>query len=210
MAPTPSTPNNLTANPTTAAKSDVKYWTKANIAVTAVFAILFLAIFLVLLAFFLHRHAQRKKHLHATSDQTGLLQHEDKTNMFSRERPSSVTLYVDTEADNARKRASTETMSLKPLKITSLEEVHDPLNTSNTMASTGSGVSALSRLSTNTASTILLSPISPGVEERDMGLRTEGRPRSTSTASQRARYYDSVIEDVELRNIPKIAHTSED
>jgi hypothetical protein len=206
MAPTPSTDTNLTANPTV--QPAPKYWTKANIAVTAVCAFLILAIFLVLLAFVYYRRAQRKRHLNTTSDKAALLQQEDKTNMFSRERHSSVTLYVDTEADNARKRASTDTMSLTPLQITPLEEVRDPLSTA--AASSGSGVSALSRLSTNTVSTLLLSPISPGAEEGDLGLRVEGRPRSTSTASQRARYYESVGGDVEMRDIPRIVRTLED
>lgn len=206
MAPTHSTDTDLTANPT--AQPAPKYWTKANIAVTTVFALLFLAIFLVLLAFVFHRRMQRKKHLNATSDKAALLQHEDKTNMFSRERHSSVTLCVDTEADNARKRSSTDTMSLTPLQITPLEEAHDPLNTA--AASSGSGVSAPSHLSTNTASTLLLSPISSGAEEGDLGLRVQSRPRSTSTASQRARYYESASEDVEMRDIPRIVHTSED
>jgi hypothetical protein len=206
MAPTPSTDTNLTANPTV--QPAPKYWTKANIAVTAVCAFLILAIFLVLLAFVYYRRAQRKKHINTTSDKAALLQQEDKTNMFSRERHSSVTLYVDTEADNARKRASTDTMSLTPLQITPLEEASDPLSTA--AASSGSGVSALSRLSTNTVSTLLLSPISPGTEEGDLGLRVEGRPRSTSTASQRARYYESVGGDVEMRDIPRIVRTLED
>jgi hypothetical protein len=206
MAPTPSTDtnnNNLTANPTTTPKPSPKYWTKANIAVTTVFALLFLAIFLVLLAFVFHRRAQRKRHINATPDKAHLLKHEDKTNMFSRERHSSVTLYVDTDA---RKRASTDTTTLTPLQITPLEEVHDPLNTS-----TGTGVSAPSHLSTNTASTMLLSPISPGAEDGDLGLRGEGRPRSTSTASQRARYYESVGGgDLEMRDIPRIVRTLEE
>jgi hypothetical protein len=199
MAPTPTQDNNsLVATPTTTAKPDVKYWTKANIAVTAVFALLFLAIFLLLLAFCLHRRAQVKKREHPASDKSGLLQHKDNTNMFSHGRNSSVTLYVDTETD---KQAS---MELIPLQVTPLDEVHDPINNTASIGST------ISRLSINTTSTLLLSPISPNAEEGDLGLRPPGRPRSTSTASQRARYYESAPADVELHPIPKIVHTPVD
>jgi hypothetical protein len=212
MAPTPTndTPtDSLSVDSTGAPKADVGYWTKANIAVTAVFALLALTIFVILLAFYLRRRSHKKKHAHRKSDKAALLQHEDKSTMFStRERHSSVTLYVDEENEARRKRASQDTISLIPLQITPIEEMHDPI-TETTTASNGSGVSALSRLSTNTMSTMMLSPISPS-EEGDLSVRQSGRPRSTSTASQRARYYETTPTDVERPPVPIIVKTVSD
>jgi hypothetical protein len=205
MAPTPTeNVDNLIADPAATAKPDEGYWTKANIAFTAVFALLSLTIFVILLVFYLRRRSHKKR-AHPKSDKAGLLAHEDKTSMFSRERHSSVTLYVDSEADAHNKRASQDTLSLVPLQVTPLEEIHDPMShTNTTTASNGSGVSALSRLSSNT---MMLSPVSPNGEEGDMGIRPSGRSRSTSTASQRARYYDTTPTDIERPPIPTIIHT---
>lgn len=212
MAPTPVN-ENLTAEPTSTAQSETGYWTKANIAVTIVFALLALSIFLALLLFCLHRRAEKKKHDKRKSDRAGLLANEDKTSMFSRQRESSVTLYVDSEANAHTKRASTDTMNLVPLQITPVEESRDPLN--NNRGSTGSGVSVLSRTSnTNTMSTMLLSPVvgptSPNAEEGDLGIRPTGRARSTSSASQRARYYETAPTNVDMPPIPKIIRTPSD
>ncbi|KAH4002163.1 hypothetical protein HBH98_172920 [Parastagonospora nodorum] len=212
MAPTPIDDNllpndetNLFADPTAAPKSEARYWTKANIAFTVVFALLALIIFVILLAFYLRRRSHKKKHANHKSDKAALLEDEDKTSMFSRDRHSSVTLYVDEESEARRKRASSDTISLIPLQITPVEDAHDPMET--TAASNGSGVSAMSRLSTNTMSTMMLSPISPN-EDGDLSVRPGGRPRSTSTASQRARYYESTPLDVERQPVPIIVTES--
>ncbi|KAF2856297.1 hypothetical protein T440DRAFT_463640, partial [Plenodomus tracheiphilus IPT5] len=210
MAPTP-VGDSLIAEPTSTAKPNRSYWTKNNIAVTIVFGLLFIATFAGLLLFYLYRRSQNKKKRklsHHKSDHAGLLAHEDKTNMFSRHRASSVTLYVDSEADAHNKRASVDTMSLVPLQITPAEESHDPMN--NTTESSGSGVSALSRYThTSTPNSILLSPISPSGEDGDLGLRPApaARARSTSTSSQRARYYESTPLNFEMTPIPQIVHS---
>jgi hypothetical protein len=211
MAPTPTENNdindnnNLAADPAATAKPDEGYWTKANIAFTAVFALLSLIVFIVLLVFYLRRRSHKMKRVHPKSDKAGLLAHEDKTSMFSRERHSSVTLYVDSEANTLNKRASQDTISLIPLQVTPLEEIHDPISRTNTTTiSNGSGVSAISRLS---SSAMMLSPVSPSGEEGDMGIRPSGRPRSTSTTSQKARYYDTTPTDIEMPPIPTIVHT---
>jgi hypothetical protein len=218
MAPTPTDQDsNLLTDATATAKPDEGYWTKANIAVTIVFALLALALFLALLLFYLRRRSQKKKHVHHKSDKAGLLEHEDKTSMFSRGRHSSVTLYVDEEADARNKRSSQDTISLVPLRTTPVEESNDPLEhtaatttTTTTTASNGSGVSAMSRLSSNTASTVMLSPISHDTDEGDLSIRPSGRPRSTSTASQRARYYEATPTDLERPPIPTIIRTPSD
>ncbi|KAF2035018.1 hypothetical protein EK21DRAFT_107649 [Setomelanomma holmii] len=214
MAPTPTEDKNtLVADPTVTAKPDEGYWTKTNIGVTVMFALLALAILLVLLVFYLRRRADKKKRVHPKSDKAGLLAHDDKESMFSRHRHSSVTLYVDSEADAQSKGVSQESMSLIPLQVTPLEEVHDPIGSNNrnvTTASNGSGVSAISRISSNSASTMMLSPMSPSGEERDLSIRPSGRLRSTSSASQKARYYESRPMNVEMPPIPKIIQTPSD
>jgi hypothetical protein len=43
-----------------------------------------------------------------------------------------------------------------------------------------------------------------------MGIRPSGRARSTSTASQRARYYETTPTNVEMPSIPKIVRHSSD
>lgn len=212
MAPTPTEESSPVAEPTFTAKPEVKYWTKANIALTIVFALLALALFTLLLVFYLRRRIEKKKRAHRKSDHVALLEDEDKTSMFSRHRHSSVTLYVDPDSDSQNKRISQDTISLIPLQITPLDEVHDPLNpntTTQNTGSTGSGVSSMSRLSSNTASTMMLSPITANGEDNDMGIRPSGRPRSTSTTSQRARYYENTPTNIENRLIPKIVTTSD-
>jgi hypothetical protein len=134
--------------------------------------------------------------------------------MFSRIRASSVTLYVDSEAEARNKRSSTETMHLVPLQVTPVEEVRDPIG--DNTESSGTGVSSVSRQSNATLSTMMLSPmpspalspVSPSSEEGDLGVRPSGRARSTSTASQRARYYESTPTNIAMPPIPKIVHTS--
>jgi hypothetical protein len=215
MAPIP-VDNNLVADTDLKSKLDSGYWTKANIALTAVFVLVFLAICIASLLFWLHRRNEKKKLDHRRSDKAGLLANEDKTSMFSRIRASSVTLYVDSEAEARNKRSSTETMNLVPLQVTPVEEVRDPI--ANNTESSGTGVSSVSRQSNATLSTMVLSPmlspvltpISPSCQEGDLGVRPSGRARSTSTASQRARYYESTPTNVTMPPIPKIVHTSSD
>ena len=60
MAPIP-VDNNLVAETDQNPKPDSGYWTKANIALTAVFALIFLAICLASLVFWLHRRNEKKK-----------------------------------------------------------------------------------------------------------------------------------------------------
>lgn len=211
MAPTPVSDKPLLAEPTSTVKPHENYWSKANIAVTIVFGLLALAICLLLLVFYLHRRREKRKEANRKSDRAGLLAHEDKTNMFSKERHSSVTLYVDTETDARSKRISQESMNLVPLQVTPHEETRDPIaHNDTTTTSNGTGVSSLSQVSTNTASTMMLSPISSGDEEGDLSIRASARPRSTSTVSQRARYYDTTPTNVEMPPIPKIVHTPSD
>lgn len=218
MAPIPEDIESvLDPQSTSPEKKDDTYWTKPNIAVTAVFALLALVIAIALLVFFLRHRAEKKKTANRKSDRAGLLEHEDKTSMFSRERHSSVTLYVDSEAEAQNKRISQDTLSLVPLHATSVEETPDPLNSNNRTntdttitASNGSGISAISRLSSNTASTLMLSPISPSGDDGDLSIRSSGRPRSTSTASQRARYYESTPINTDMPPIPKIVRTISD
>jgi hypothetical protein len=214
MAPTPVEENNsLAADPTITPKPNEGYWTKANIALTAVFALLALTIFVALLVFYLRRRSQKKELSKRKSDKAGLLENEDKTNMFSSTRHGSVTLYVDEEAEARNKRASQDTVSLVPLQVTPVEEVRNPMDfpsTATTAPSNGSGVSAVSRLSTTTASTLMLSPISPSGEEGDLSIRQHGRPRSTSTTSQKARYYETTPTDFKRPPIPTIVRTQSD
>lgn len=205
MVPTP-TNDDTAADPTTSPTPKPGYWTKANIAVTSVFALLTLGVILALLAFYLHRQLQKKKRAGLHSDRAGLLDNEDKSSMFSRNRESSVTLYVDSEADAQNKRISQDNLNLVPLHITPVEPSRDPML--GHRGSTGSGVSMMSRTTnTNTVNSMMLSPVSPSGEEGDMGIRPSGRPRSTSSASQRARYYESTPSNYEMPPIPKIVRT---
>ncbi|KAH9865737.1 hypothetical protein J1614_009324 [Plenodomus biglobosus] len=212
MAPTPAS-DAMTAEPTSTATPHRRYWTKNNIAITIVFGLLFLALAAGLLLFYLHHRSQTKKktlsHRHS-SDQTGLLAHSDKTNMFSRHRSSSITLYLDSEPDAHRtNRSSIDTMSLIPLHLSpadgSHQEVHDPPSpppptappTATTITesteSTGTAVSKSTISSISTHSSLLrLSPVSPIPDQHTSSLRPAPRARSVSTASQRARYYESV------------------
>jgi len=203
MAPIP-VDNNINANTDLETKPDSKYWTKANIALTVVFSLVVLAVLLFAVLFLLYRRHEKKKLANRKSDTTGLLANEDKTNnMFSRHRASSVSLYVDSEADARNKRSSTDTMHLVPLHVTPVDEASDPIDDST--ESSGSGVSSVSRQSNLTVSSLLLTPVSPSVDND----RTSGRPRSTSTTStrsQRARYYEATP-TVEMPQIPKIVHT---
>lgn len=219
MAPTPTENNDSLLDPTATATSSAapnsSYWnlgTKANIAVTIVFALLTAAIIGVILVFWFHKRSQRRKCEQHKADKVGLLADENRSSMFSKDRHSSVTLYVDPDTEAQQQRSSQEVTSLIPLQVTPLEEVHDPMrreeeHPNTTTTSTGSGISGISSYSTNTTSTMMLSPLMPNADEQ---VRPTGRARSTSTASQRARYYESTPSNIELPPIPKIVHTLSD
>lgn len=185
----------------------------------SVFLFLAVSLIVTLVAFWFHKRAERNKlppekrpssyHPFRTqsSDKSSLLANaapspeDDKSSMFSRDRSTSVSLYVDT--DVVDKRASMENVSLIPLHITPAEETHDPMDRTT---SVGSRVSALSRGSSRYstgASSLALSPIQQN-EDGDLG--TSSRPRSTSTTSMR--YYSTTPTDRESApQIPKIVHT---
>ena len=212
MAPVPAD-NSVPSNTDLEAKPRSGYWSKANIALTTIFATVFLALFLAALTFCIYRRNQRRKLNKRKPDVDGLLANEDKTHMFSRNIESNVTLYVDSEAEARNKRASTASTHLVPLQVTPVEETKNPIDynteSSGTGPSTGTGVSSMSRHSSGTLSTMVLSPVlSPTVDEGDLGVRPgAGRPRSTSTASQRARYYERTPTNVDIPPIPRIVHT---
>jgi hypothetical protein len=208
MAPTPvEENNNLIADPTTTPKPNEGYWTKSNIAVTIVFALLALVFLVLLLAFYFRRRSHKKQLANLKSDKAGLLANEDKTSMFSSTRHSSVTVYVDEEGN---KQTTQDGVPLVPLRSTPVEEVQNPVDTPTATTSNGSGVSAMRRLSTNTASTMMLSPISPNGEEGDLSVRQYGRPRSTSTTSQKARFYETTPTNPASVQIPIIVRTLSD
>ncbi|KAF9696192.1 hypothetical protein EKO04_005816 [Ascochyta lentis] len=191
MAPTP-VDNILSADPTSTSKPDENYWKPSNIAFTAVASALALGVILAAIAFFIYRHRQHKNLIQTTPAKEGLLDGDErKSSMFSRERASSVTVYVDHAATDASyRRISQEPAPLVPLHI----------NTQAPAVSAGSGVSAMSRNSNSTLGTMMLSPISEG-------SRPGGRPRSTSTSS--VRYYAVTPTDTTIP-VPKIVRTISD
>ncbi|EMD61563.1 hypothetical protein COCSADRAFT_39279 [Bipolaris sorokiniana ND90Pr] len=208
-APSPTTTGSLKSQPPTT------YWTKSNIVSTTIFIIICALLLAGALSLFLYRRHQIKKLAAQKPDAAALLlPSKDKENMFSRDRASSVTLYVDSDADDRRKRASTDTMRLVPLHITPVEEARDPIAglaagpgravTTDRAVSVGSSVSAVS--SRGSLGSVLLSPVVQG-EDGDAGMRSVGRPRSTSTASMRSRYYERV-DVAEMPEVPKIVHTA--
>lgn len=191
MAPTP-VDNVLSANPTSTSKLEKSYWNVPNIALTAVASALVVGVILAAIGFFIYRHRQKKQLTQTIPAKEGLLAGDErKSSMFSRERVSNVTVYIDhAETDTAYKRVSQETALLVPLHI----------NTQAPAASAGSGVSAMSRNSNSTLGTMMLSPVSEG-------SRPSGRPRSTSTSS--VRYYAVTPTDNTIP-VPKIVRTTLD
>lgn len=229
MAPTPVDVQPASPEPSKPAdKGGIGTPSIVGISVFAFFGLCFLVTFV---AFYFHRRAERNKlppekrptsyrpFRTASSDKSGLLANaapspeEDKSSMFSRDRGSSLSLYVDTDLHNdRRKRASMDTVSLIPLHVTPAEEVHDPL--SRTESSVGSGVSSISRYSVDTGRVGSLSGSLGGTlsvrspEEEDLGVR-KTRPRSTSSTS--VRYYGVTPTDPMMApQIPKIVHTPSD
>ncbi|KAF1939526.1 hypothetical protein EJ02DRAFT_456827 [Clathrospora elynae] len=204
MAPIP-VDNTLAADPISTQKPPAKFWSKANIAYTVVVSLLTLGVILAAVLFYLHRRTQKKKHEDSKSDKAGLLANGDKTSMFNRNRASSVNLYIDSEADARSKQASTDAIHLIPLHITPVEESRDSIG--DNTESAGSGISAMSQNSIVTLSTRMLSPVSLSGEDGDLAMRPTGRARSTSTASQKARYYETTPTNGQMPPIPKIVHT---
>lgn len=195
MAPTP-VDNTLSAEPTTAPKPDESYWKPANIAFTAIASALALGVVLAIIAFLLHRRRENKKIAQSTPAKESLLAGEErKSSMFSRERASSVTVYVD--------NANTETTTYKaykpvnqdpaPQDLAPLEPLHFNTYAPTPAASAGSGISSVSRNSSGSLGTMMLSPVSEGSRA--------SRPRSTSTSS--VRYYA-------VTPVPKIIRTVSD
>ncbi|CBX92823.1 hypothetical protein IAQ61_005816 [Plenodomus lingam] len=223
MAPTPVSDNPSTQTRTTASHNRT-YWTKSHIALTIVFGLLFLALFLAALLFFLHRRSQAKKKSlsHRQSDSAALLSNEDKTHMFSRNRASSVPLYLDQDATtHSTNPQNTQPLTLVPLQITPIHQQHTAVPPSTITQSSGSGVTDRSTptlytsatttttITTSTitpSSTLLLSPVSPlSNYDPDMDIESASRARSASSASQRARYYGGGPLSGEVSPVARVA-----
>ncbi|KAH6615249.1 hypothetical protein C7974DRAFT_61729 [Boeremia exigua] len=192
MAPTPVN-NSLTAEPSATSKSDGNYWKPGNIAFTVVASVLALGVVIGVIAFMVYKHRQKKKMVQSIPAKESLLEGDErKSSMFSRERASSVTVYVDhTDHDTAYQGANPEPAQLPSLHVTTQSPAP--------VASVGSGVSAMSRNSNNSLATMMLSPAS------DSSRVT--RPRSTSASS--VRYYAVTPIDTTIP-VPKIVRTTSD
>ncbi|KAF2866808.1 hypothetical protein BDV95DRAFT_611480 [Massariosphaeria phaeospora] len=217
--PTPPPPN-----------SSGKWGTPAIVAVS-IFAVFALVFTTTMVLWYLHRRAAKAKlppshrqssyrpFRSSSSAKAGLLANaaptpeDDKSNMFTRHRGSSVSLYVDTEMHDARnKRASMDTVSLIPLHVTpaldktTLDRERSPIEDQNLNT-----VSGLSRASSrySVGGSLALSPLSPMLDaDGDLG-NVKTRPRSTSAASQR--YYDRKSSEGAVPSqvqIPTIVHTT--
>ena len=193
MAPTP-VDNKLPAEPSTTSGPERSYWNPGNIAMTAVAAALVLGVSLAIVAFLVHRRRQNKKiaQQFVPAKESLLASEERKSAMFSRERVSSVPVYVD--------NAPTET-TYNPVEPDPAPPVPLHINTQipTPAASTGSGVSSLSRNSRSSVSSTMLSPVS--------GDSGASRPRSTSYSS--LRYYSVTPGDTTIP-VPKIIRTVSD
>jgi hypothetical protein len=210
MAPIP---GNIGANPQ-AGNEPVKKdggMATGTIVALSLFAFFVVGFAITLTAYYLHRRAELNKlppekrpvsyrpfRTTSSSAKAGLLANaapspeEDKSSMFSRDRGSSLSLYVDEELEVRSKRTSIDTVSLIPLQVTPVEEVHDPI-----MGRTNSEGSAVS-------SRLSLTPAALLPEDSyDLGTRST-RPRSTSATS--VRYYDANATNA-APQIPKIVHT---
>jgi hypothetical protein len=202
MAPTPAA-NDLSADATSTPNLASPYWTTVNIVFTAIAGVITFGVLLGAIAFFVYRRKQQAKLAHTASDKAGLLSGEErKSSMFSRERQSSVTVYVDSETDSSYKGGSHEPAPLVPLHIAT-----PYTDSGRPVLSTGSGVSSVSRSSRASSGSSVgsqhLSPISD-LEDVNMGPSHSGRPRSTSSSS--VRYYSKTPTDSTIP-IPKIVHT---
>ena len=212
MAPTPAN-NGFPADPTSTLNPASPYWTTANITFTVIASVFTFCVLLGAVAFIIHRRRQQAKLAQMSSVKAGLLSGEErKSSMFSRERQSSLTVYVDSETDNSYKGAGHEPAPLVPLHIAT------PYTDSGLpVLSTGSGVSSISRSSRSSSgssrvssgSSVGLQHLSPisDMEEINMGPSQSGRPRSTSGSS--VRYYSKTPTDTTIP-VPKIVHTMTD
>ncbi|KAF2182252.1 hypothetical protein K469DRAFT_691477 [Zopfia rhizophila CBS 207.26] len=223
MAPTPADDAPLSPpSPSSSEPAKQGFWGTATIVSVAIFGFFIIAFAITLTAYCLHKRAQRKKlppsHRGSTyrpfrtnSTESGLLANvaptpeaDERSSMFSKDRSSSVSLYIPEE--HGDRRQSMETVSLIPLHITHAEEIRDPMDRMN---STGSGVSDLSRgssrISSNTSGSLGIRnlPIPEEALEADPGVRRM-RPRSTSTAS--VRYYEMNAREP-APEVPTILHT---
>ena len=216
MAPTPADNQPEQPQPTTTPSSGGI--STASIVGIVVFGLFVIGIVGSIIAFYLHKRAERMKlppehrpvsyHPFRTEsykarllDDAASPERDDKESMFSRDRGSSLSLYVDTDSHDHRR--SMETVSLIPLHVTPAEEVHDPMENQNT--SMGTGVSGTSMYSRNSRGSLTpISPLTAHGEEADLGVR-KTRPRSTSSTS--VRYYE-VSPDAPA--VPKIVHTVSD
>lgn len=222
-------PTLLQRSPTTAhtqhfAKRSLGAESIVGLSIAAFFAVV---ITITLLGYYYHRRAERNKlppdqrpvsyhpfrtasGAHSTTVKSSLLANaepapsdedsNDKSSMFSRNRNSSLSLYVDSQVHTEKhKRVSVDTVSLIPLHITPAEESdRNPMDSMT--GSTGTGVSSIrsnaSRLSLGTTTTTTGGSLGMSqipVPEQAGGYAGEGRitrPRSTSTTS--VRYYESV------------------
>jgi hypothetical protein len=189
----------------------------ASIVGIAFFAFFAVALGITFIAYYFHKRSERNKlppekrpasyhPFRTNSAKSSLLANaapspeDDKSSMFSRDRNSSLSLYVDTDSHD--RRHSTDTVSLIPLHVTPAEEDHDPFNR---MDSVGSGVSRYSTTSSGGSLGVRQIPVPEEVAERDLGVRPQTRARSTSSAS--ARYYESNSPLESHPQIPKIVTT---
>ncbi|KAF2120432.1 hypothetical protein BDV96DRAFT_594898 [Lophiotrema nucula] len=198
-------------------------WNTATIVSLSIFAFVIVAFGITVFAFWWHRRAERMKlppearpvsyhpfRTASSKQKEGLLANaapspeDDKRSMFSRDSRASLSLYVDAEHHELNKRASMETVSLIPLHITPVDEVHDPFERAD---SNGTGISGISRSTTATSTDSLgLSTITVPGGEDDLGVR-KTRQRSSSALS--ARYYETTPV-VPHPQVPKIVHTPSD
>lgn len=215
MAPTPV--DNQPKAPEQTSEPEKGGLSTASIVGIAIFAFFVVAVGVTFIAFYFHKRSERNKlppekrpasyHPFRTeSAKSSLLANaapspeDDKSSMFSRDRNSSLSLYVDT--DNHDKRHSTDTVSLIPLHVTPAEEDRDPFDRTN---SVGSGVSRYSTTTSGGSLGIRQIPVPEETEERDLGVRPQTRARSTSTAS--TRYYEANSPLESAPPIPKIVTT---
>ncbi|KAF2704546.1 hypothetical protein K504DRAFT_461307 [Pleomassaria siparia CBS 279.74] len=228
MAPTP-TETTVPTSSTTA--TPVKAgWDTASIVGASIFGGFLLLVLVVFAAFLIHRRVERSKlppshrptpyhPFRTNSAKDGLLtnvapitEKERKPSMFSNERHSSVSLYVDHNAHN--RRSSTETALLIPLSVSPVGDIHkrNPMDmaTASVGSATTRGSSRLGKGSSRTVSSASLgmsgnNPVSEPEIERPAGARR----MSTATAT---RYYDittSISSSAPpVPQIPNIAHAT--
>lgn len=222
MAPLPTDEQPPTPQPTDSPPTTIidKPWSTPAIVSLAIFAFFVVALAVTMVAFYLHRRAERNKlpiekrpisyhpfRTNSSNDKQGLLANqapspeEDKSSMFSRDRSSAnLSVYVDHEPQD--KRASVETVSLIPLHVTPAEELVSPLE-----SSMGSGVSRGSSLySSTTGGSLGMGQIPIPPDTADIGSMPIPKTRARSTSATSMRYYETATTNPSPQ-IPKIVHT---